>query len=130
MSDVLKNISSGKITLTDPEENSDLEQASRALLKLLIDGKKLKLSENEFLSHIPVSFSEDLRKTLKEFYSTENSIKDLLKSDEFSFRDLDWRLETKVIENSDLSLTNIDFVIFFRRFRRGSPICYQLNQKS
>ena len=106
LSDVLKNISSGKIS-TDPEKDPDLEQAIKALLKLLIDGKKSKLSENEFSSLIPVSFSDDMKKTLRRFYTTETSIKDLLNSNEYNFRDLEWRLEAKVIENLDLSLTTL-----------------------
>jgi hypothetical protein len=89
---VLEKFSTGKLQFTD----SDLDKASQALLKMIIDAKKMKLPEQDFVSNIPVAFTEDQRKILREFYAKEDSLQDLITDDGFSFRDLEWRLEAKV----------------------------------
>jgi hypothetical protein len=65
-------------------------------LKLLIDARKLKLSEKDFHAQIKVltDLKDDQIETLWKF--DENSIDKFITGNDYSFRDLEWRLEAKV----------------------------------
>lgn len=95
----------GSIT-TDKEDNvcNDEEQvtrdATRALLKLLIDARTLRLGERDFSSQIKVltGINDEFVEVLWNFLINETVIEQLITSDEYKFRDLEWRLEAKVID--------------------------------
>lgn len=90
------NISSGKIL--NKSSDDEISQASEALLKLLIDSRKLKLSEKDFHSQMTTQagMNDDQIQLLWHFLSNESTLDELITSDEYKFRDLEWRLEAKV----------------------------------
>lgn len=74
-----------------------MNQASKALLKILLDVKKLKLSEKDFTTQLKaLSLKDDQIELLCNFVFSDKSLDDLLISNEYSFRDVEWRLETKI----------------------------------
>lgn len=77
---------------------SDSAKASQALLKLLLDAKKLKLSERDFSNQTrsQTDLSDEVIQLLWSYLSNDSSLEKLLSTDEFRFRDLEWRLEAKV----------------------------------
>lgn len=105
---ILDNILSATI-LSTSESESDIDNASRAVLKLLIDAKKLILQEREFRNHLKLltELNEEQRELLSSFYLNEKILDDLITSGEYSFRDLQWRLEAKVSNIMILMLIRI-----------------------
>lgn len=97
MNKILSNISSGFVN-KDNEENSDEENATQAILKLLLDAKHSNLGEKEFFSQVKslINLNEEQIQILWNFLANENVIDQLITSDEYKFRDLEWRLEAKV----------------------------------
>lgn len=97
MNKILSNISSGFVN-KDNEENSDEENATQAILKLLLDAKHSNLAEREFFSQVKslINLNEEQIQILWNFLANENVIDQLITSDEYKFRDLEWRLEAKV----------------------------------
>lgn len=89
----MQNISAGEVPTA---VESERDQASQALLKLLVDATKLKLSEKDFSAQTSNIFKGEHLAVLCNFLSADVSMKDLITSDELSFRDLEWRLEAKV----------------------------------
>lgn len=96
---VLGKISSSKVFSSVDDSSAD-DNATRAILKLLIDARKLQLSERDFTGQLKLltEFSEPQLELLWNFYIKENFINELITSGEYSFRDLEWRLEAKVIK--------------------------------
>lgn len=97
---ILTNISSGSVVTTDKELNSlsKEEHATRALLKLLIDAKHLRLGEKDFASQtkLLMGINDESVELMWNFLVNEPAIDELITSDEYKFRDLEWRLEAKV----------------------------------
>lgn len=100
LNQILDQISTGEVFNKECSSN-DIDSAALALLKLLLDAKKLRLSERDFVTQITTqtSFREDAIATLWEFLLKEPSLSALLTTDEYRFRDLEWRLEAKVCFN-------------------------------
>jgi hypothetical protein len=96
LQDVLRDISTGKILRESAI--TEKSQATEALTKLLIDAKKLLLSEKEFSEQLKfIGFSNEHLAPICSFFTSEGSGMEYLNSsDELSFRDLEWRLEAKV----------------------------------
>lgn len=96
---ILENISSRKV-FSSIDDSSESENAARAILKLLIDTRKLQLSERDFTGQIKLltELSEPQLELLWNFYIKEGFINELITSGEYSFRDLEWRLEAKVMK--------------------------------
>lgn len=92
----MSNISSEKILHKSSDD--EISQASQALLKLLIDSRKLRLSEKDFHSQMTTQagMNDDQIQLLWQFLSNESALDELITSDEYKFRDLEWRLEAKV----------------------------------
>lgn len=86
--------------MADKEENlyNDEEHATRALLKLLIDARRLRLGEKDFSSQAKalIGINDELVEMLWNFLNNEAVVEQLITSDEYKFRDLEWRLEAKV----------------------------------
>ena len=103
LSKILSNISSGSLSI-DKEVNSlnDEEHATRALLKLLIDAKHLRLGEKDFSSQtkLLMGINDEFVELMWNFLINEPVIDELISSDEYKFRDLEWRLEVKVMKFS------------------------------
>lgn len=80
-------------------EASDHSEVIKALLKLLVDAKRLQLSDKEFesqLRHLTSIGDEKIAKLAEFFGTSDELIRELVDSDEHFFRDLEWRVETKV----------------------------------
>lgn len=90
------NFAAGKQTdKNDSEESADMNQA---VIKLLIDAKRLKISERDFAVQLKnqTEFKDDSVELLWNFIDSETFLDDLITSNEYKFRDLEWRLESKV----------------------------------
>lgn len=94
------NISSGKILHKSSDD--EISQSSQALLKTLIDARKLRLSEKDFHSQMTTQagMNDDQIQLLWHFLTNESALDELITSDEYKFRDLEWRLEAKVKDPS------------------------------
>lgn len=96
MKNILYNFAAGKQTdKNDSEESADMNQA---VIKLLIDAKRLKISERDFAVQLKnqTEFKDDSVELLWNFIDSETFLDDLITSNEYKFRDLEWRLESKV----------------------------------
>lgn len=90
------NFAAGKQTdKNHSEESADMNQA---VIKLLIDAKRLKISERDFAVQLKnqTEFKDDSVELLWNFIDSETFLDDLITSNEYKFRDLEWRLESKV----------------------------------
>lgn len=76
---------------------NDINEHSKALVKLLIESKQLRLSEKEIYTQFKIltKFSEDQINILSNFIN-ESTLDELITSEEYHFRDLEWRVETKI----------------------------------
>jgi hypothetical protein len=105
---VLENIKSGEALRT--KDDSELSLASLALVKLLLDARSMKLAEKDFLTQLKTQteFKDDRIELLGKLLSEANILDELITSDEYRFRDLEWRLEAKVnnLETSNLNRFN------------------------
>lgn len=74
------------------------DRASRALLKFLIDAKKLGVNEKDFFFQTAdlTAMSDEKIQLLWNFLSGETAISELTTNDDYNFRELEWRLEAKV----------------------------------
>lgn len=102
LSKILANISTGLVA-SDMEVNqyNEEENATQALLKLLIDARSLRLGERDFYSQIrsQIGINEEGLQLLWNFLNNEPVIDEMITSDEYKFCDLEWRLEAKVTKN-------------------------------
>lgn len=83
---------------TKEEPELELVQASQALLKLLLDARSLNLSEKDFHAQLKTQteFPDNKIELLGRFLCEAEILDELITSDEFRFKDLEWRLEAKV----------------------------------
>lgn len=98
--EVLEAIASGGVLNAEAMRDADTHHAARALLKLLVDAKRLGLSEKDFCAQLQLltDFKDETIQSIWDFLSKEGRINDYMTSDEYSFRDLEWRVESQVRE--------------------------------
>lgn len=97
--DILKSISSGQILNNDESNSTDTSLMTQAVMKLLIDARKLQLSEGHFANQVTMQtgLSDEIIEVLWKFLmSSDPCLDELITSNEYKFRDLEWRLEAKV----------------------------------
>jgi hypothetical protein len=83
-----------------------------ALLKFLIDSKKLKLSEQEIESQLKeIGFQDDQILVIVNFLRSHQNI---IPCNELRFKDLEWRLETKIASRSSHNFDKIEPKIMMR----------------
>lgn len=83
-----------------------------SLLKFLIDSKKLKLSEQEIEAQLKdLGFQDDQILIIVTFLRANQNI---IPCNELRFKDLEWRLETKISSRSCHSFDNIEPKIMMR----------------
>lgn len=101
LKNVLSTISSGEVlSLFNDTINDDIKhQAPRALLKLLIDSKQIGLTEKDFNAQVKqlTGATNDKLEALWQHLNENVLLETLLTTDEYKFRDLEWRLESKVM---------------------------------
>lgn len=99
LNNCLSIISCGKVLISINDATDDIKlKAPRALLKLLLDSKKLRLSEKDFNAQVKqlTGATNDTVDILWRFINEDETLETLVTIDEYKFRDLEWRLEAKV----------------------------------
>lgn len=91
-------IKAGQIATGSESNDTERVQATRALLKLLIDARRRRFTEKDFISQLKLltEFTDDRASALAKFLSEPGILDELITSEDLRFRDLEWRVEAKV----------------------------------
>lgn len=67
-------------------------------MKLMVDGKRNRLSERDFMTQVTsqTGLPANSIQKLWQFMSKDSNLEHLISTEEYRFRDLEWRLEAKV----------------------------------
>lgn len=96
---IFAKIYSGELLIAskaDPIDDST--KAGLALMKLMVDCKRNRLTERDFVNEVTsqTGLPANSIQKLWAFMSKDSSLDDLISTEEYRFRDLEWRLEAKV----------------------------------